>query len=315
MVRLNAEIYLTVVIKRQLCPVAGNCILIRKCGFGQEVFNLFNSAAEIVSLHFHRLRLLEEQTEGNPVQKFFEAVAANTDLHLRCGNIRHALDGDDEVFADIADNEGSAVPIRAQFVEFITVHEHLKILGPGIAIVELHNKVIAVTVSDSGLTRMDYIAYAGGQRDMIGLKDPEAEADRVACNVGRCDQMRLVVRLHGIFPVYKRDLLIVHPHGEVVGIGNGELQRAVVIILRINTGNDRCFGIDSLHITAAAELFVSGGFPYAGMSVVYDLNIPGDAHTAVDDKAVIHILKSLTLRKTVDKMLTVNGDIGKFAAA
>ena len=88
-----------------------------------------------------------------------------------------------------------------------------------------------------------------------------------------------------------------------------------MIILRINTGNDRCFGIDSLHITAAAELFVSGGFPYAGMSVVYDLNIPGDAHTAVDDKAVIHILKSLTLRKTVDKMLTVNGDIGKFAAA
>ena len=149
---------------------------------------------------------------------------------------------------------------------------------------------------------------------MIGLKDPEAEADRVARNVGRCDQMDLVVRLHGIFPVYKRDLLIIHPHSEVVGIGNGELQRAVVIILRINARNNRSFGIDSLHIAAAAELFVGIGFPYAGMGVVYDLNIPGDAHTAVNDKAASHILKSLTLRKAVDKMLTVNGDIGKFAA-
>ena len=51
------------------------------------------------------------------------------------------------------------------------------------------------------------------------------------------------------------------------------------------------------------------------MGVVYDLNIPGDTHTTVDDKAVVHILKRLTLRKTVDKMLTINRDIGKFAAA
>ena len=149
---------------------------------------------------------------------------------------------------------------------------------------------------------------------MIGLKDPEVEADRVARNVGRRDQMRLVVRLHGIFPVDERDLLAVQPHSEVVFIGNGELQRAVVIILRINTGNDRRFGIDSLHIAAAAELFVGIGFPNAGVSMVYDLNIPCNTHTAVDDKAVVHILKSLTLRKAVDKMLTVNGDIGKFAA-
>ena len=163
---------------------------------------------------------------------------------------------------------------------------------------------------------MEYhIACACRKRDIVNLKESEPEADRVACNVGRRDQMRLVVRLHGIFPVDERNLLAVQPHGEVVGIGNGELQRAVVIILRINTGNDRRFGIDSLHITAAAELFVGIGFPNAGMSVVYDLNIPGDAHTAVDDKAVIHILKSLTLCKTVDKMLSVNGDIGKFAAA
>ena len=315
MARLNAEICLKCIIEIKLSPRACNGVLIGKCGFGQEVFNLFNSAAEIVSLHFNRLRLLEEQTEGNPVQKFFEAVAANTDLHLRCGNIRHALDGDDEVFADIADNEGSAVPIRAQFVEFITVHEHLKILGPGIAIVELHNKVIAVTVSDSGLTRMDYIAYAGGQGDMIGLKEPEAEADRVARNVGRCDQMRLVVRLHGIFPVDERNLLAVQPHGEVVFIGDGELQRAIVIITRFNTGDDRRFGVDSFHIAAAAELFVSGGFPYAGMGVVYDLYRSCDTDSAVNNLIDIHILKSLTLRKTVDKMLTVNGDIGKFAAA
>lgn len=40
--------------------------------------------------------------------------------------------------------------------------------------------------------------------------------------------------------------------------------------------------------------------------------IPG---SAVNNLIDIHILKSLTLRKTVDKMLTVNGDIGKFAAA
>ena len=149
MVRLNAEICLTAFIKRQLCPVAGNRILIRKCGFGQEVFNLFDTAAEIVSFHFHRLRLLEEQPEGNPVQKFFEAVAANTDLHLRCGNIRHALDGDHEVFAYINDNKGSTVRIRHQLVEFITVHKHLKVLGLGIAFVELHDKAKAVAVSDS----------------------------------------------------------------------------------------------------------------------------------------------------------------------
>ena len=56
------------------------------------------------------------------------------------------------------------------------------------------------------------------------------------------------------FPFTSVIFLIVHPHGEVVFIGNGELQRAVVIILRINAGNDRRFGIDSLHIAAAAEL-------------------------------------------------------------
>ena len=147
---------------------------------------------------------------------------------------------------------------------------------------------------------------------MIGLKDPEAEADRVARNVGRCDQMRLVVRLHGIFPVDERNLIAVQPHGEVVFIGNGELQRAVVIILRINTGNDRRFGIDSLHIAAAAELFVSGGFPYAGMGVVYDLYRSCDTDSAVNNLIDIHILKSLTLCKTVDKMLSVNGDICEF---
>ena len=52
-VRLNAEICLTAFIKRQLGPVTRNCILIRKCDFGQEVFNLFDTAAEIVSFHFH----------------------------------------------------------------------------------------------------------------------------------------------------------------------------------------------------------------------------------------------------------------------
>ena len=149
MVRLNAEICLTAFIKRQLCPVAGNRILIRKCGFGQEVFNLSNSAAEIVSLHFHRLRLLEEQPEGDSVQEFLEAVSANADLYLGCGNIRHALDGDHEVFAYINDNKGSTVRIRHQLVEFITVHKHLKVLGLGIAFVELHDKAKAVAVSDS----------------------------------------------------------------------------------------------------------------------------------------------------------------------
>ena len=88
-----------------------------------------------------------------------------------------------------------------------------------------------------------------------------------------------------------------------------------MIILRINAGNDRRLGIDNLHIAAAAELFVGIGFPNAGVSMVYDLNIPCNTHTTVNDKAVVHILKSLTLRKAVDKMLTVNGDIGKFAAA
>ena len=150
---------------------------------------------------------------------------------------------------------------------------------------------------------------------MIGLKEPEVEADRVARNVGRCDQMRLVVRLHGIFPVYKRDLLTVHPHSEVVGIGDGEFQRAIVIIIRFDAGDDRGLGVLGLHIAAATELFVSGGFPYAGMGVVYDLYRSCDTDSAVNNLIDIHILKSLTLCKTVDKMLTVNGDIGKFAAA
>ena len=149
MVRLNAEICLTVVIKRQLCPVAGNRILIRKCGFGQEVFNLSNSTAEIVSLHFHRLRLLEEQPEGDSVQEFLEAVSANADIYLGCGNIRNALNGNNEVFAYISNRKGSAVCIRVPLVKFITVHKYLKVLGPGIAFVELHDKAKAVAVSDS----------------------------------------------------------------------------------------------------------------------------------------------------------------------
>ena len=102
-----------------------------------------------MSLHFHRLRLLEEQPEGDSVQEFLEAVSANADLYLGCGNIRNALDGNDEVFAYIADNEGSAVRIRHQLVEFITVHKYLKVLGLGIAVVELHDKAKAVTMSDS----------------------------------------------------------------------------------------------------------------------------------------------------------------------
>ena len=74
-----------------------NQLIIGKCGFGQEVFDLFDTAAEIVSLHFHRLRLLEEQPEGDSVQEFLEAVSANADLYLGCGNIRNALNGNNEV--------------------------------------------------------------------------------------------------------------------------------------------------------------------------------------------------------------------------
>ena len=149
MARLNAEICLTAFIKRQLCPVAGNCILIRKCGFGQEVFNLFDTAAEIVSFHFHRLRLLEEQPEGDSVQEFLEAIAVDTDLYLGCGNIRNALNGNNEVFAYISNRKGSAVCIRVPLVKFITVHKYLKVLSPGITVVELHDKAKAVAVSDS----------------------------------------------------------------------------------------------------------------------------------------------------------------------
>ena len=149
MARLNAEICLKCIIEIKLSPRACNGVLIGKCGFGQEVFDLFDTAAEIVSLHFHRLRLFEEQPEGDPVQEFFEAVSANADLNLGCGYIGNALDGNDEVFAYIADNEGSAVRIRHQLVEFITVHKHLKVIGLGIAVVELHDKAKAVTMSDS----------------------------------------------------------------------------------------------------------------------------------------------------------------------
>ena len=310
----DAEESLTVFTQRQLRPVACDGVLRGKGRFGQEILHLLDAAAVIDSPYLHRLVLLEEQAEGNPVQEVLEGIAVNRDLHIGRSYVRHALYGDDEVFADIADNEGSAVPIRAQFVEFITVHEHLKILGPGIAIVELHNKVIAVTVSDSGLTRMDYIACAGGQGDMIGLKEPEVEADRVARNVGRCDQMRLVVRLHGIFPVYKRDLLTVHPHSEVVGIGDGEFQCAIVIIIRFDAGDDRGLGVLGLHIAAAAELLVGVGLPDAGMGMADDLDITGDTDAAVDDGAGGNFLIRQARCQAVIEGLALDGDVGELAA-
>ena len=102
-----------------------------------------------MSLHFHRLRLLEEQPEGDSVQEFLEAVAADTDLYLGCGYIRNALNGNDEVFAYISNRKGSAVCIRVPLVKFITVHKYLKVLSLGITVVELHDKAKAVAVSDS----------------------------------------------------------------------------------------------------------------------------------------------------------------------
>ena len=312
--RFNAEICLTVGIKRQIGPVAGNGVLIRKRGFGQEVFNLFDTAAEIVSLHFHRLRLLEEQPEGDPVQEFLEAIAANVDLYLRCGNIRNALNGNNEVFAYIGNNEVSTGRIRRQLIEFITVHKHLKVLGLGIAVVDLNNKAKSCAVSDGCFNRVEDngISCACGKRDIVNFIERNPVSHRVSCNVGRRDRMLLIVRLYGVFPVFQRNLFAVYPYGKVVIIGYGEIGGTVVFCVVLDAGNNRCFGIHSLHISAAAELLVGTGFPNAGVGVVYDLNLSCDADTTVNDTAVDHVLKSLALCEAVDKMLTVYGNICKF---
>ena len=148
MVRLDVEPRLTLSIEPDFRPVAGDRILIRERRFGQQIFDLFDPAAFVLSLHPHLLCFLKEQTEGDLVQEFFEAITANTDLHLGRRDVRYALHGNDEVFADINDNKGSVVRIRPQFVELIAVHQNLKVLGPGIAFVDLHDKTKAVAVSD-----------------------------------------------------------------------------------------------------------------------------------------------------------------------
>ena len=204
MARLNAEICLKCIIEIKLSPRACNGVLIGKCGFGQEVFYIFNSAAEIVSLHFHRLRLLEEQPEGDSVQEFLEAVSANADLYLGCGYIRNAENGNDEVFAYIADSEGSTVRIRVPLVEFITVHKYLKVLSLGITVVDFNNKIISEAVFDGCFNRVENngISCACGKRDIVNFIETNPVSHRVSCNVGRRDRMLPVVRLYGVFSVF-----------------------------------------------------------------------------------------------------------------
>ena len=150
---------------------------------------------------------------------------------------------------------------------------------------------------------------------MIDLKEPKAEAYRVARNVGRCDQMRIVVRLHGIFPVYKRDLLTVQPYSEVVGIGDGEFQRAIAIIFRFDAGDDRGLGVRGLHIAAAAELLVGVGPPDAAMRMGDDLHIIGDADAAVDDGAGGNFLIGQALcQAVIERLAPPDGDAGELAA-
>ena len=316
MIRLNVEPCLTVIIKRQFGPVACNCILIRECGFGHEVFNLVNTAAEIISFYLHRLRLFEEQSEGDPVQEFLEAIAANVDLNLRCSNVRNALDGDHEVFAYISNYKGSAVRIRHQLVEFITVRKHLKVRCLGITVVDLNNKIISEAVSNSCFNSVtdNGISCACGKRDIVNFIERNPVSHRVSCNVGRRDRMLLIVRLCGVFSVYERDLFAVHPHGKVVCIGYGEFGGTIVFCVVLNTGDDRRFGVHSLNIAAAAELFVGIGFPYAVMRMADDLNIPGDADAAVNDIAAIHILIRQTRCQAVIERLALDGNIGELAA-
>ena len=97
--RLNVEICLMFIIKRKLCPAACNCVLTGKCRFRQKVLDLVDTAAVIFSCHAHRLRLFEEQSEGNPVKEIFECICVNIKLNLWRSNVRNALHGNNEVFA------------------------------------------------------------------------------------------------------------------------------------------------------------------------------------------------------------------------
>ncbi len=149
------------------------------------------------------------------------------------------------------------------------------------------------------ITSGNGISCACGKRNIINFIERNRKAYRIACNVGRCDRMRLIVRLHGIFSVFERDRLAVHPYGKVVFVGNGEIGRAVVFSAILNARDNRCFGVGRLNIAATAELFVGTRFPYAGVGVAYDLDISRNGHTAVNNFACIHIFKRRTVCKAV----------------
>ena len=83
--------------KRKLRPVADNRVLILKRSLGKQIFNLFKSAAVIRCGYRHRLRLFEEQTEGDRVHKGIEFVRAYSDFRCGRSNIRNAENGDDNI--------------------------------------------------------------------------------------------------------------------------------------------------------------------------------------------------------------------------
>ena len=125
--------------------------------------------------------------------------------------------------------------------------------------------------------------------------------------------MPLIVRCYSIFSIFGCDRLAIQPHGKVIFIGNGKIGRTVVSFVRFDAGNHRCFGICGLDIAAAAELFVRIGFPYAGMSMTDDLNIPRDTDSAVYNIAVVHIFKSHTVFKVIYEVLSDNGNLFELA--
>ena len=308
LVRLNSKACLATV-ERQRRPIAGDGGCVLKRGFRQQIFHPADPAARIARLDSDCLGLLKKQTKGDGVYKGFERVGTDSDLRFGRGGVRHTENGHNNIARHSGNGVAAGIGLHRS-----TVHIHHKTGGFGIALGNLHRKGVISAVTGERFAG-DFVALTARQLYFIKAKDMDGHAGGIARRIRCRNGVLLIIRFKNITTESQPHRIAVHRHGELVRIGNGKSHRAVVGFTVFYAGNDRRVGVGRCHIAAAAKLFVGIGFPNASMGVVYDLNISGDTHTAVDDKAVVHILKRLTLCKAVDKMLTINRDFFKFAAA
>ena len=133
--------------ERQLRPVAGNRVLILKCGLGKQIFRLGKAAARIGCGHGHGLGFLKEQAEGDRVHKGAELIGADCDFRRRRSNIRHTLHGDGHAAAHAGEQEGVAGFVTHNAVHRRAVYKNSVASGLGIALCNVHLECIVGAVT------------------------------------------------------------------------------------------------------------------------------------------------------------------------